>query len=187
MSFIVCAYYTKNTMYEKCVVNLKESLKKFNVPNDVQGVTNLGSWIKNVNYKPTFIKEMLKKHSPLNVVYVDSDAVFLKYPKLFETLDCQMSAHILKKPNRTELLSGTIFIKNNEVSESIIDKWIEICKNKPEQWEQKSLQELIHTFDFKELPAEYCKIFDIMRNVKNAVIEHYQQSRQVRKNKGCLI
>ena len=185
--FIVIAYYTLGTLYEKHARRLATSCMKFNVPCHIKGVENLGSWHKNINYKPTFIREMMELHRPRSVVYVDCDAEFLQYPTLFEQLFCEIAVHEFDrswyghKQNGTEILSGTIFFDNSQASRFIVDLWIDMCTKNPKDWDQRSLAKVLPV-SFYRLPESYCCIFDTMKRVENKVIVHYQASRTVRRN-----
>jgi len=192
MNFVVVAYYTKNTFYEDIIKVLENSLISLSIPYDIVGVENLGSWDKNTHYKPTFILSMLEKYNPKSVVYVDADAVFNKYPELFEKLDCDIAIHCLdiskyqKNRKIKELLSGTIFFKNSPKAINILTRWKDDCRNHPSVWDSKLLTTIVGDAYFN-LPPEYCTIFDTMSDVKDPVITHFQASRRVRKNKGKLI
>jgi len=191
--FIVVVFYTRNTIYEEKVGRLTKSLIKFNLPCYIEGIENRGSWIQNVNYKPTFIKDMLKKFPNDNIVYVDADAEFLQYPILFETLDCTIAVHLHDytlytqgRNKKKEILSGTIFLKNNEEVYKLVERWENECRRDPKVYDQISLEKVLNN-NYYPLPANYCKIFDIMRIVKDPVIVHYQASREVKRNKGKLV
>jgi len=191
MKFIIVGYYTRNTLYEKQAKKFIVSLKRFDIPYYVEGIDNLGDWYKNCNYKPVFIKKMLLKFPKLNIVYVDVDARFLKYPILFETLDCDIAVHNFdrsaygKHAKGFEILSGTVFLKNNKEVYKLVEEWERKCKEFPHDWEQRSLQKVLHG-RFYNLPPEYCTIIDTMSFVKEPVIVHNQVSRRVRKNRGNL-
>jgi len=195
MNYIVCAYYTRDTLYEEQAKRLIVSLNKFKIPYDVRAIENLGDWYKNTGYKPTFLKTMLEKHSDKSVVYVDCDAEFLRYPDLFENWSTLVYIDVgvyvfdrscyKKSAQGTEVLSGTIFLKNNKKVYELVEKWEKECKEHPRVWDQRSLEKVLNG-QFHSLPGEYCKIFDRMDNIKDPVIVHYQASRQVRKNKGNL-
>ena len=136
---------------------------------------------------------MMVKHHPKSIVYVDCDAVFLMYPALFDILDCDVAAfefdrtfYYGKKHNGKELLSGTLFFKNTDQVRGLISRWEDRCKERPGDWDQRSLQYVIKE-DFFRLPAEYCTIIDTMKEIKSPVILHYQASRKVRKNGGVPI
>jgi hypothetical protein len=191
MSFIVTAYYTRNTLYEQKVQVFEASLQKFNIPYHIKAIENKGDWYKNTGYKPTFLKEMLKKFPMLSIVYVDVDAEFLRYPDLFETYDQDIGVYVFdrscykKSAHGFEVLSGTIFLKNNEKVYKIIEQWENECKENPRIWDQRSLEKILNG-NYSLLPGEYCRIFDRMEHITNPVIVHYQASREIRRNKGRL-
>jgi len=190
-NFLVAAYYTEGTLYEKYAKQLVKSADVFNIPLMTVPVSSRGNWINNVNYKPTFIKECLQGYETENIVYVDVDAEFKAFPFLFNVLDCNVAVH---KFDRTiynngvtgfEILSGTIFLRNNPETLALVERWEQECKNNPKQWDQKSLQAVIGD-NYFNLPEEYCTIFDTMSHVKYPVIVHYQASRTVKHNRGRL-
>ena len=191
--FIIVAYYTKETLYEAHAERLKASLIKYGIPHHIKPIDNLGNWHLNTAHKPTFLLEMMERFPQQSIVYVDCDAIFSQYPVLFDVLDCNVAAHwfdrtqhIKSSAKGFELLSGTIFFKNVEDVRNLVRRWEEKCSKSPYIWDQKHLEALVGE-DFFPLPSEYCKIFDTMHRVEEPVITHYQASRTVRRNKGCLI
>ncbi len=192
MKFIIIGYYTRNTFYEDHAQIFINSMKRLSIPYYIEAINDLGGWHKNVNYKPTFIKNMMKKFPDCNIIYVDVDAEFLAYPILFDELDCDIAVHYFDRrhhPKITkeayEVLSGTIFLKNIQSVYKLVERWEEECKRSPRVWDQKSLEKILQG-DFYHLPAEYCKIFNLMPRIKSPVIVHYQASRQIRKNRGKI-
>jgi len=192
MNFIVVAYFTRKTFYEDYARALVESLKKYNLFYHIEGIENLGDWYKNTNYKPTFIKKMMVKFPNYNIVYVDCDAVFFGYPELFERIEDNIAVHLFdkshfnKRSKGLEILSGTIFLRNTKETYELVERWEKRCKEKPRQWDQKSLEQILNG-NFYNLPEGYCKIYNVRYPVKNPIIVHYQASRQVRKNKGKVL
>lgn len=187
--YIVVSYYTVETIYAEIKDRLEKSLVKFNIPYHIESVRNLGTWIKNVNYKPTFILNMMKKYPDRDIVYVDADAEFMSYPKLFDDYQANFAVHefirtgYTHNPKGKEVLSGTIFIKNSEQNSLIIHNWQKECKLKPQVCDQKSLEKILNG-RFDRLPLEYCKIFDRHSAIcPNPVIVHWQASRIVRENR----
>ncbi len=183
---IITSYYTKDTPYERQVENLKTTLKRFNLENDVVGVKDLGDWHKNTYYKPNFILSMLNKHKGRPVVFVDADAKIRQNPVLFSNLDCDFACHFkLEK----ELLSGTLYFGNTAKSRWLVKKWIEENIEHPKtHMPQKNLRRVFDRhkdeIKWKSLPVEYCMIFDSSARYKvNPVVEHFQLSR-VYKPKG---
>jgi hypothetical protein len=132
---------------------------------------------------------MLDKFPDYSIVYVDVDAEFCKYPELFDQLharsDVNIAVHLLDhmKRGRTnagfEMLSGTIFFKNNLTTRDIVDEWKNGCAQGGKLWDQSALAKVLEDKPYYVLPEEYCKIFDYMGDVKDPVIQHYQASRQV--------
>ena len=55
------------------MVNLRQSLLKLNIDHDIVAINNLGSWQRNTQYKPVFIRQMLDKHNPRPIVCLDAD------------------------------------------------------------------------------------------------------------------
>ncbi|MEK0368731.1 MAG: putative nucleotide-diphospho-sugar transferase, partial [Nitrosopumilus sp.] len=126
--WIVVGFYTVDTLYERKVKTLITTLNLNKVLYFMERVPNLGSWYKNTNYKPTFLKRMLKEFQGLDIIYTDVDVKFMKYPVLFDILDCDIAVHEFDRSNwprgrGTEVLSGTIFLKNNERVFNLVEKW----------------------------------------------------------------
>ena len=200
INYIICSYFTKNTPYEK-VANeyLIPSLYKLNLEGHIQGVADLGSWSLNTSYKPTFLKEMLNQFPDRNIVYIDCDAIVHGYLDLFENVPEKyyIAAHILdrekwyNKPfpeeQKTELLSGTLWVRNCEESRTLLNQWEQQCVG-TKVWEQKILQKIVaeRSIPLLNIPLSYCYIHSMPNNkipfvtCNNPVIEHFQKSRELR-------
>jgi hypothetical protein len=187
--FLTIAYYTEGNKYQQLSENLKKSSEAFSIPLYLKQIPNLGSWEKNTHYKANFIQECLGKFSE-NLLYVDVDAIFRAYPKLIESIDCDIAYRTENfKWRKDEALSGTIFLDNNEITKEFVNKWIEINGNtpaqrhKPETWEQANMQKAMHLIPglrYQNLPPEYTFVFDHTRKLYPGVepiIEHFQASR----------
>jgi hypothetical protein len=191
MNYVVVSYYTIGTLYEKQAQRLLASVRKFNIPHDIQGVANLGSWDKNTRYKPTFLRRMLHLHHPQSIVWIDCDAEFVEYPTLFDVYDAEIGVYVFDRSEYRvsdkgkEVLSGTIWLKNTPKVIETVERWEAECQSHPGIWDQKSLEKVL-AGKFSLLPAEYCKIFDRMKFVKRPVIVHHQTSRIVRQRGGKL-
>lgn len=184
---IVISHYTVNTGYEDEVKNLIRSLERLGLEHDITPVVSLGSWRKNSNYCSVVVLEALHKHAGRNVLRVDADAVFHRVPKLLtqDDFNADVAAHVHDfKWHHDELLGGTIFFRNTPAVLRLVDCWaVECMVTKPELRNPDLLQCLLKSgqhadVKFVELPDTYCKIFDIMRNVPDPVIEHFQASRR---------
>jgi hypothetical protein len=164
------------------------------IPHHVAEVPNLRDWQKNTHFKAKFIRQMMDRFSTKDIVWVDADAVFHSYPVLLDQLsDIRESIHIAVhhrnwKHGKGEVLSGTVFVKNNVMGKKIVDDWILLNKQNRSTWEQRNLaramkrEPLIRAYD---LPIEYCCIFDDDRRDQiDPVIEHFQASRRLRRMVG---
>ena len=181
MSWRFAAFYTEDTPYEEEVHKLQDSARKLALPITITGVPSKGKWELNCGIKPQFILTCLEAFPDDDIVYVDADARIMQYPAIFDTLDCDIAVHYREG---TELLSGTIFIKNNERVKRLIADWIIAQQASPLMWDQKVLQQLLDDnpdLNVAELPATYCQIFDIMKDAGDPVILHTQASRINRK------
>jgi hypothetical protein len=188
--FIVVSYYTKGTGYEKEAMKLELSLMNYNIPYHIAAVPNLRSWQKNTHFKAIFIRNMLIEFVDVNLVFTDADSIFHCYPKLFEDLDCDIAVHFRDwKHARNELLSGTIYLANNARIRRLVDDWIRINNKQPANWDQRNLQRAVnrhkHNLEIYSLPMEYCCIFDDeKRTMCDPVVEHFQKSRDYRREIG---
>lgn len=69
---LIIGFYTPE--YECEVAEFVTSLARFGMEHDLVPIESLGSWRKNVGYKPTFILKQLKKHKR-PVLFNDVDAI----------------------------------------------------------------------------------------------------------------
>lgn len=178
---IITSYYTKGTGYEKQVENLKDTLRRFNLENDVVGIPDQGDWHRNVYYKPKFILRMMNKHRGRPIVFVDADAKIRRNPVLFNDFGCDFACHFHRG---RELLSGTLYFGNTKGAHYLVRKWIEEDKLYPTtHMPQKNLRAVFNrekdNIIWKALPVEYCMIFDSYGHPNKAktVVEHFQLSR----------
>lgn len=192
MAYITVAFFTLGTIYEDEIKKLETSLKKFDMKYDFLGIADQGEWCLNCAYKSKFIRDMMIKHPDKDILYVDADAIIQRRPVLFDTFKGDIGVHY---KDGKELLSGTIFLKNNGNTMALVENWIQEQERNPRVWDQKTLASVIKlaTSDIVcpltylkirviDLPPTYTQIFDTMRNVGKPVIEHFQASRRV-KNK----
>ena len=188
--FLIIAYYTLGNHYQQLSENLKKSCQEFNLPLFLKPIEDLGSWEKNTHYKANFISDCLEGFSE-DLVYVDVDAEFKRYPYLFESLDCDIAYRTENfKWRKNEALSGTIFLGNNDKVRSLvnlrksINEFTPAIRNKPDTWEQANLQRATQQSPeiiYENLPAEYTYIFDHTKSMYpniSPVIEHFQASRK---------
>ncbi len=185
---IFISHFTENTPYQKEVLNLQRSLKKFNLDYHIEEIKSLGSWRANSNWCAWQVQAMLKRYPNKNILRVDCDAIIQQYPSLFleEDFNADIAAVIWKNSKMRpggEFLGGTMFFANNKKVRWIVDGWVEDCKSFPDQRNGDMLCNLIQSYrdklNFQKLPLSYCCIFDLMKSeVDVPVIEHFQASRR---------
>lgn len=186
---IFVTHYTLGTGYEQEVERLVASLNQHGLRYHVEPFKSLGTWRANSNYGSRVIQQCMSRYPKDDIVYVDADAVIQQYPALFESDEfvADVAAHVHNfrwHPN--ELLGGTMFFRNKPTVRWLVDHWVwEIMVNHPGARPGDALQALLlsekFSVTFAELPDTYTTIFDIMKDVKNPVIVHYQASRRFRR------
>lgn len=185
--YIIVSYYTKNTPYEDIVQCLINSIVRCNIKYDIIGIDNLGSWYKNTQYKARFLLDMLSKHTE-NIVWIDADGVIKQYPILFQQIEGDIGVYY----NPKELLSGTLYLANNEKVRELVQRWITgIIKSDANCLDQRILQLVLDeaidlNLDICRLPIAYCQIFD--KHKGKPIIEHFQASRKFKqwRNRGWI-
>ena len=177
------AYYTNGNGYKEESIRLEKSLNKFNLDYEIAGVPDLGDWNKNTHYKPTFIKDMLIKHKPKPIIYIDVDAEICQYPEVlmsakfnFAIAGIDWSKYGRKRG--LEIISSVVYFANTETNMLLVDKWIELCVIHRTTWDQKLIASILPS-DYVKLPDSYCKIFDKLKGVE-PVIKQYQASRRLK-------
>ncbi len=178
MTPIFITHFTVGSPYEKEALELQETGKLVGVDVTLFPTSHQGSWVANAAFKANLIRDAHEGGDP--IVWIDADARFRKEPDFFDGLDCDFAAHTR---GGRELLSGTLYFGNTPLSLMLVKRWIEINNLNPNRWDQKNLDSALRflRMPVHELPATYCQIFDIMRNVGDPVIEHMQASRRHRR------
>ena len=192
---VVVSYYTKGTAYEEQVKHLRVTLRRFNLDNDIVGIADKGSWHKNTYYKARFIQRMMRKHPDRSILYVDADAKVRMNPMLFNNFKYDFACHF-HSPKK-ELLSGTLYFGNTKGARYLVRKWIEEDElHTKTHMPQRNLRAVFDrekkNIKWKELPVEYCMIYDSRSRYRtNPIIEHFQLSRQYKgtksKRRNCMM
>ena len=86
----------------------------------VCGYESRGSWVANCAIKPEFVAEMLEIYSE-DLLYVDADAILHRSVHELDHVIADIGAHYLMD---RELLSGTLFFRNNEKVKKLVDRWV---------------------------------------------------------------
>ena len=151
-----------------------------------------GSWQANCQKKPAFLLEMLQQFPAGPVVWVDVDARFRSRPDLL--MDWQDAPNVAYHTyrltgGRAEPMSGTIWLDNRTGSAARwLKAWAALCHAQPDVYDQVLMgrTEVECCSIDRDLPAEYCFIFDVFRkpfykhnhpDVAEPIIEHLQASR----------
>jgi len=188
---IVVSFYTKGTAYEAEARRMVRSVHLHGLEHDVREVPNQGSWLANTAHKPQYLRTMLDIHAGRDILWIDADGEMRHYPVLFDDFTADIGVCYVDWPqygrNRgPELLSGTIYLKNNRRVRDLVDEWARRIERKP-QWDQRVLQEIIperQGLKVIDLPDTYTQIFDTMKNAGEPVILHHQASRRLKKEVG---
>lgn len=184
-------FYTKNTGYEEEARRLSFSLRKFGLEYELVGIEDSGDWITNDNYKLTLIENMMEKYPGRDLVYLDADAVVMKYPELFENIDQDIGIVYLdwnsinSRYDRKDYLAGTIYIKSTPGGRTFVNVWRKILNENPGWDDLQALNELLNRednpFTVRYLPLGYCQIFDTMAAAGEPIIEQFQASRRFKR------
>lgn len=178
----IIAMYTPE--YEKYRDRLINSILKFKLKYRIYPIENKGDWLLNCKQNTDVI---LKAFEELNddLLYLDCDAEFRKSPRLIKRLSCDIAYHVIRYPNKVQLCSGTLYLKNTPKIIKLIHEWKEL-NSLNDEWDDDNLKHLLNT-DYKDLnqyilPEQYCSI-DINRiqTGKNPIIRHHQASRKMKK------
>ncbi|KKL61706.1 hypothetical protein LCGC14_2192630 [marine sediment metagenome] len=199
-NIIYISFYTEG--YYENVMNshLLPSLLLFNLPYYILPMENKHNWHENTKQKISFILKALKENYPIPLVWIDADGKIEDYPKLFYEIpkEYDIGVHTLDWKEQygkegSELLSGTVFLRNNEKTEQLVELWAKYA-DESSGWEQRALEKAIKDLKIKvyELPRTYCYITTIPSGkppkviIDNPIISHWQVSRKVKKNKELL-
>ena len=205
MKWLLGTFITRNTSYTEVVKKyLLTSCENVNISDRLRVVEidNYNSWLRNVAEKPNVILQLLntlEKDDAL--VFVDSDASFERFPMLFDELlantKIDIAFHRLdwnrhyghsNNPPTKELLSGTLFLRNNAQVKKLCEEWYEKSKSAL-VWEQRVLDSILskHNLTQYELPFSYCYIPLLpcgteTHDLCQAVIKHENISRKLKRN-----
>jgi len=194
--FVICAFYTKNSIYEDLACKFFiPNCQKMGLEYFVLAIDSIGSWAQNTCFKPTLAKEAFKNHPGKNIILLDVDSQIKHYPDLFHNipslynigaliLDWQKWYHY-PTPHK-ELLTGTLFLRNNEKTLHFCNLWEKLSKGGGKLiTDQNTIKKALDLMGepIYELPLDYNYI-DTLPNGKKPlitcerpIIETYQISR----------
>ena len=186
--YIIVSAYTVNTAYENEVKDLEESINKFGYEYKLYPYESKKDWVLNTMQKPKFILQALKDNPGKDVLWIDADAIIKERLSLFDdnTINCDIVLHRFQhnKHIPNEVLSGTLYIKNNDIMLKMLEEWSNM---KDVNMDQRHLQYLVdkkyaRKIKVGNLPETYVKIRPHKVNIENVagVITHKQASREQR-------
>jgi hypothetical protein len=195
------SYYTKGYYKKVMEKYLLPSLLKWNLFFCIKELPNKKQWKANTEMKAQFILNIMNWHNT-DVVWIDADAVIKEYPMLLLVLSLysnyDVAVHTLNwqdqyGKNGKELLSGTLYFRNNKQTKDLLKLWIKYADKFG--WEQRGLEQAIKetpNVNVFSLPRSYCYIGTKPDGkppkivIENPVIEHFQVSREVKKHPDLL-
>ncbi len=190
---MVVSFYTRNTGYEKEAKRLIRELHLFGLEHDIQGIQSLGSWQANTQYKAKVIAGMLEKYSGRDILWLDVDSSIYQYPHVFDDADFDLGVHKIDWAKYTnghrtdvQLANAVIYLRNIRVVKQFINAWVKLNEQYPNRIEMQTMAEMLDKWEdklvYRNIPASYCQIYDMMASEGYPVIEQRQASRQY-KNK----
>ncbi len=171
---LVVSFYTPE--YECEIEGFCGSLEKWGMEYELTPIENLGSWRKNVGYKPKFLTEQLIKHNRA-ILFIDVDA-FIEGPcEMLNDIEDKydFAGRFTRQPNKFNrpgdskpnknrklktITSGTLWFNTTDASMKFLKQWTLNEKGQyllgqlvlAETWHHDRPGEL-RTL---ELPSEYC-------------------------------
>lgn len=178
-------YFTAGNGYDAFAKDLKASMERFEIEHDIQAIKDRGKWDINTKFKPEFILKMMDKYPSRPIVWVDADAVFVKFPELLYNIKEDVAVHYYK--GGKELVSNLVYFAQNDRSRKVLEKWKVACEDKEREaeWDQIMLQKILSSLKsvkVNKLPPEYCYIL-LGKNPEgiDPVVEQRQASRKLKK------
>ena len=182
----IVGFYTRNTPYELESKEMIASMEKYNLLYHLYPIDNQGQWELNCANKPSILRKALDDFPNDDLMYLDVDARVMRQPP-FNEIDrgvpgiCQWNPRW--HPN--EVLSGTIYLPNNDISRKLLDIWIAEQKAHPTDWDQRTLERIYDKVPHSLLHHDW---INIDKNKKltfietpNVIINHTQASRRHKK------
>ena len=175
----IIGYYTANTPYEVEAKQFTDSLQHYHLAYKLYRVESKASWELNCGQKPHIILQALDELQS-DLLYLDVDARIMRDPPFDEIQKHKLGFCVWTRPLwRKELLSGTIYVPNNELSRELLRHWIEEQAKQPKRWDQRVLQQIYELYPHYLMPLNWVAI-EGNRWLKalNPIILHTQASRR---------
>jgi hypothetical protein len=140
--FILASYYWGNKKYHKFAKRFADRCKLLKIKYHIEYLQAFNNkYQEGINYKPTFICNVLKKFPNQNVVYLDIDIYINKYPTLFMNpyadfmcfnwnFDPYVTVDHKLDPYTIETAGGVFFFSNNKFAKKLLKLWEIALKKK---------------------------------------------------------
>ena len=174
----VVNFYTGDERYRRYAHRLQESCKALAVPCVSIELRSRGRWVINCAMKPIFMMHAMRKLArPL--LWVDADGELKRTPDLLRGCDADFGIYAFPGPRRRKppgrewrdlphefpdpprwFNSGTVFLNNTRGGLDLVDRWADLQRAHPTDWDQWTLQQA--WCDTRPntiwLPQTYCAI-----------------------------
>lgn len=185
MSFMVFCAYTRNTLYEHYADKLRASLELLGLSGHLVAYESSGNWNDNLRMRYPLMRTFLKYNPEIDLLAVDADAVFCRYPKIMDALESDFAGywHLDR-----QLCGGTQIYKNNDAAKHLLDVTCdEMARRDPDLIDQAVLQSVVESLEqqgklnVQRLPAEYCRMQRCKQTCESdPVIVHLQANHRGR-------
>jgi len=186
----VVSFFTPQKIYRDFAAELKIACDAVGLDHFVVEAEDRGSWVANCARKGTFCLEMMHLlERP--ILWIDADGKPKRSPDLLVDTDVDFAVYAFDGPRRRRLPggsgeyaelpadwpdparwmnSGTVYFGHTSKSLELLERWAELCLERPSSWDQHLLQEAWCEVkpDTLWLPRSYCDI----GGKKGAVIAH---------------
>lgn len=155
---LIVSYFT-DLFYMRDAFELARSCQSHFLDFVIEQVPDLGSWEANTNYKPTFILDCHKRFPLRDLLWIDADGRFRRYPTLLLEIEENIAYHIWKG---RKVASGTVYLPISNLRGDILRTWEQKVREHPHASDQVCLGltvNAMHLTSF-DLPVEYCWIYD---------------------------
>jgi len=177
---IVVSFFTPQKIYRDFVAELILACDNVGLEHFVLEAEDRGSWVANCAYKGPFCLEMMRMlERP--ILWIDADGKPKRMPDLLVDTDVDFAVYAFEGPRRRRLPggsgkyaelpkdwpdpgrwmnSGTVYFGHTPKSLELLERWAELCLERPSSWDQHLLQEAWCGVRPKTLwlPVQYCAI-----------------------------
>jgi hypothetical protein len=179
----VIGFYTTGTPYEQECQELMKILEKQKVNYSFKAVEPKGSWELNCGMKSSVLQEFIEDYDD-DLLYLDVDARPVRELPIIKS-DVPGICWWTPKYHgpQGEVLSGTIFLPNNDNSKNLISHWISEQKTTPTEMDQRVLQRIYKSHPHFLMNLDWINIVGFQKGTwllqtDNPIIVHTQASRR---------